>query len=476
MTELYYPLTLNSDGYPLDPRQQTVILQALLNDQQPVSDLWVLAYGWNNDTTSGAAHYRATIEAMQAVIPQVTTDPTYHPLFIGVHWPSKAWAGEVAMEQRRETAREVEGGAEGVFERGRAYRPATQEARDSAERSREEFLASYRSIFDPEAVYGDSFTHDFERLYALMYSSEPADQSVVREFVGILRKYRTLDPHSDSVETRNISTTPLDRLTARLEAELAADVGGHERFGLLDGLLDVFRTFTFWEMKARAAVVGMTGLYPVLMTIRQTLRVHNRQVRINLLGHSFGAKLLTAAITPAAGDVRLGGPFVDTLVLLQAAFSQFAFSSNIPVESGAVGYYAPMLERRLVANPLVVIYSEHDTANRLFYPAGMRLAAPFGTQIYERAALNDSLERYQISYDQYGALGANGAQGLPEERHRAMDMIGLQERYFWGNLSDVACVSVDGAAYINTGGFPAGAHSDILAPEIYYLALSMSLR
>src|SRR5206468_768777 len=61
-------------------------------------------------------------------------------------------------------------------------------------------------------------------------------------------------------------------------------------------LLTLFRTFSFWTMKARAAIVGENGVSPVLVKVKKALKQHNLPVRIHLLGHSFGAKLVTAAV------------------------------------------------------------------------------------------------------------------------------------------------------------------------------------
>ena len=44
--------------------------------------------------------------------------------------------------------------------------------------------------------------------------------------------------------------------------------------------------------------------------------------RLHLVGHSFGAKLLTSAV--------LGGVHPRSLTLLQAAFSAFAFAPEVP--------------------------------------------------------------------------------------------------------------------------------------------------
>ena len=56
-------------------------------------------------------------------------------------------------------------------------------------------------------------------------------------------------------------------------------------------------------MKDRAGVVGKHGLNPLLRGICAPLA---RTLRIHLVGHSFGGRLVTAAGRRAAGDSRSG--------------------------------------------------------------------------------------------------------------------------------------------------------------------------
>jgi hypothetical protein len=494
MTGDYYPLRFNADGYLLDRGEPRAVIEALTGaaaGAPPVSDLWVLAHGWNNDAAGGEGHYRATLEAMREAQRRKVSDPAYRPLFVGVHWPSKAWAADVAAAVEPPPARTT-GGGEGEFEARRRRRPEPEPPPAAPPASpapaapplppadpaaRAAFVEAYRPVMDADGVHGDGFTRDFGRLYDLMRQDEPPDAAAIAEFVRILRRYRTLDPHSDTLETHNLMTAPVAGLAERLAGELVAAPPEHERFGLFDTLLDVFRTFTFWQMKARAAVVGETGLYPFLVELESALQAQRRRVRIHLLGHSFGAKLVTAAVEPASHAAGRSRPLVDTLVLLLGAFSQYSFSGDIPVEPGAVGRYAAVLDGNVVRNPVVVIYSRSDRANRVFYPAGMRLGEPLGTSIFERAGRgHDGIhERYEQVMDRYGALGANGAQGLSQGRFVAVDLLSLDESYTWGDLADVACINADGARFISQGSLLEGAHGDIFDPEPYALAISVAL-
>jgi pimeloyl-ACP methyl ester carboxylesterase len=488
MAEEYLPLYFDEEGYPVDARYGRAILEALVNSPKPVSDLWIFSHGWNNDLQGDDKTYHDWLETFRPVIQQeIGDDQNFNPRFVGIHWPSKAWVGDIAkMIPKKEPVAPspTTGGGEGEFEIGSIPEPAAPSPISSAERrARAKFIAEYRPVIDPNHLYGRSFSHDFGRLYDLMYQSQSPSPAEIAEFVKILKKYTTRDPHSDPSEKSNVVSAPTDLLVARLAdqiAEQAVHPEQYEGFFKIDVLLEFFRTFTFWTMKARAAIVGETGVYPFLAAVRQAIVQHNLLTRVHLMGHSFGAKLVTASVYPAAGASNLPLPLVNTLILLQGAFSQFSFSGQIPVENGAAGRYAAVVERGLVANPVVVIYSQKDMANTTCYPGGMALAAPFSDKIYELGGspdeADDTRELYQVSTNRFGSIGANGAQGLSEKHYRAFDMLPTGQSYPWGDLTGVYCVNVDGAAYIKQGGPPAGAHGDILHPEIYHLALAMSRR
>lgn len=69
-------------------------------------------------------------------------------------------------------------------------------------------------------------------------------------------------------------------------------------------------------MKDRAGHIGRSGLAPVLARLRAVAP----GARVHLVGHSFGARLVTAAAAGGAGGT------VGSLSLLQAAFSHYAFA------------------------------------------------------------------------------------------------------------------------------------------------------
>src|SRR6266851_2860037 len=282
MNELQpFVLEFDSEGKLVQPQQQTDILQAVGAENPTVTDLWVLSYGWNNDIQSTASQqtYQQWTTHLLAEMRQIQNEQ-YQPLFVELFWPSEAWADAVAQPASLLTPHQ-----------------SAPTATD-----REEFSEHYTRLLDPAGRQGADAANDFGYLYDVLTQLRPTEEQT-HTFVQRLNKYSLNDPHNDQDEQDTIMVAPVETIVQRLlagpllslEPSLlaarsevphapAADTT------LLENLLNFFRVFTFWTMKARSAVVGTQGVYPFLKQVKQTREPHERPLRIHLLGHSFGAK------------------------------------------------------------------------------------------------------------------------------------------------------------------------------------------
>ena len=164
-----------------------------------------------------------------------------------------------------------------------------------------------------------------------------------------------------------------------------------DTFGRLwNGAKEALRQLTYFEMKKRAGVVGKEGLGPLLGRIHQA----DPQVRIHLIGHSFGARLVSFAL---AGLPDPANSPVKSLYLLQGAFSHFAFADALPMDRSRGGALKGMAAR--VDGPLVASFTVHDMAVGKLYP----LAALSSRD--DAAGLEDRLFRW-------GGIGHDGAQAV----------------------------------------------------------------
>src|SRR5262249_62020396 len=123
------------------------------------------------------------------------------------------------------------------------------------------------------------------------------------------------------------------------------------------GARELLRTLSYYEMKNRAGVIGERGLGRLL----GTLRGRNGQLRVHLLGHSFGARLVAFSLRGLPASAVGGSSPVKSLLLIQAAFSHFAFS---PTKPGALAGFANRVD-----GPLVATHSVHDRPVGTWCPA-----------------------------------------------------------------------------------------------------------
>ncbi len=156
------------------------------------------------------------------------------------------------------------------------------------------------------------------------------------------------------------------------------------------GALNMLNYATYYQMKERAGLVGRNALFPLLRDLRAAFA----DLKIHLIGHSFGGRLVTAAASGADGE-----PVADTMTLLQAAFSHHAFASRF--DGSRDGFFRQVIAKGAVRGPVVVTCTTNDLAVGKLYP----LASLFAGQ--DAAGIGGP-------ESQFGGIGCNGAQKTPE--------------------------------------------------------------
>jgi hypothetical protein len=173
--------------------------------------------------------------------------------------------------------------------------------------------------------------------------------------------------------------------------------------------------------------------------------------RLHLIGHSFGAKLVTGAV--------LGGAQAESLTLLLGAFSAFAFASEVPA-SDRPGFYHRVLAERRVGGPIAVLYSVHDSALATFYAAlsgeadvGRRRS---GSLQPLTPSKGPGCPAVTVATSALGAVGARGV-AAPE-----IDLVEAQRT----GVPSYPIVNVDGSRVIRNREPVVGAHRDIFHREV----------
>jgi len=403
-------VAFDEDGAMIDP----IGFESLLPPRDtPPSDVFILSHGWNNSPAEAAASYERIVGHVRDV--SGTSRPAgYQQLLLGIRWPSKAWIPEDGSQEAAVAENALEAGPGSPA--GRSIDPRI-------------VAALYENLPRSKAVPAQ-YSRDILRIQDLLVKLDPKPEDF-KEILVLFRRY-ALGP--DFPEDLNAFNS--DR---GMEAAVSKPIRG----GKLEGAfspLDIARVFTYYQMKARAGLVGRNGVRAMIA------RVQNQYpaARIHLFGHSFGCKVMLAAV----GERDLGPPRpVTTLVLIQGAVSLEAMADRVTGTDRPGGYRSALLPTR-VTGPIIVTFSARDRALNQAYPIASRLAGQTG-----------ELEAGQTS--KYSALGAVGAFGANSD---------LQIMHVNGQAYTFASkvVSVDGGASSDF----IGGHSEIYNSNVAWLLWS----
>jgi hypothetical protein len=404
-----------------------------------LTDLFVFSHGWNSSRGQARRLYQRYFEQVPGLLAQgggqgpALGEPLPSVGTLGVVWPSKRWADEPEP-----TGDADGGGAAGL---GDATPPAAGDG-DAA------LVEDLKDVFE-----GRGRGQALDELARLLVErpEDPAALARFQELMGQLAGAADAAPaEEDQGEAALVTDDPETVFGRFADAVPHTGEGGAaglgDRFGRLwNGAKEALRQLTYFEMKKRAGVVGKQGLGPLLGRIHQT----DPEVRIHLIGHSFGARLVSFAL--AGLPEGPGGSPVRSLFLLQGAFSHFAFADALPMDRSRGGALKGMAAR--VDGPLLVSFSVHDTAVGKLYPLASMSSHD------DAAGLEDQLFRW-------GGMGHDGAQAV-DATTAGLGPVGSGYPFRPGRF-----VNLDGNAVINRGGPPAGAHSDIFHPELVWAGLA----
>ena len=408
---------------------------------QGLTDLFVFSHGWNNDRAAARDLYARYFAEMRALLDRADLPGTRREASIGavgVIWPSMRWADEPVPTAARAT-----GGAAGV---GGGRGAATDG----------EVVKQLKAVF-PEA----QDQRILDELAELL-ERRPRSDAELERFKRLMRELATGPDVTDSPEETGeqiglmrdaaASDEPLEvfeRFGAATEPP-AGEVGAAgfgDRFARLwAGAKEALRAASYWQMKKRAGIVGKEGLGPFLGRVRAA----QPDLRLHLVGHSFGARLVSFALAGVPHAASGGSP-IKSVTLLQAAFSHFAFADALPHDRARGGALKGIANR--VDGPIVISHSTFDTAVGTLYP------------LASVVSLDDASAAEDLAF-RWGAMGHDGAQAVQAE---ALPLGRVGQSYPFGRGK---IVNLDGNSIIREGGPPAGAHGDIFHPQLAWATLA----
>jgi hypothetical protein len=392
----------------------------------PVSDVFVMSQGWKGELPSAKEQYTAWIGMMlrgKDRVVQARNGSGFRSLFVAIHWPSAPWDDEefgtntVSGDPDKPTAIEAQ---VDTYARRIADTPAARRA------LRTVLTAPGRQSITP------GLPREVQSAYRVLDQEAGLDNAGEGAAAGADRE--PFDPVQRFQASRSsISTFP----------------GSPEH---ADSLLSPLRQLAFWKMKDRGRRIGESGAHELL----QELLSARNDLRVHLMGHSFGCILLSAAVAGRVGGPALPRP-VQSLVLVQGTLSLWSYCEDIPYRRGTPGYFRPLIADCRVAGPIVATQSRFDVAVGRWYP----LAAGAARQV---AFSSGELPRY-------GGSGTFGLRG-PGLDVVDVDMKATDQLYdFAGNR----IFNLESSRVICNGTGASGAHSDIVHPEVAHAVWSAAL-
>ena len=398
--------TLSSDGGLLEAVQAGGI-----------QDVFMLSHGWNSGVDSARSLYQEMFTLLAGMIPgRLGTS-----IAVGIIWPSLLFPDDD---------------------------PATAKPIPSTGQQLAAALAP---------AFPDQQRQNMTTLGQLL-DQQPQDPAKLQQFHALASGLVTSPPLApeDAGQQASITgdTAAVFGHAAAMSKTPAVNAEGipNPFTSLWNGAREVLRSMSYYEMKNRAGVIGRNGLGPML----GKLAAARAGIRVHLMGHSFGARLVAYSLSGLPQAATGVNSPVKSLYLIQGAFSHFAFANPVPdvVVSGpgALSAFA-----RNINGPLLCTFSAADRAVGWWYPAASMLAH------------QDAESADDLTY-QWGGMGHDGYQQSPAGTMVKLAVPGTRYNFQPGTyylLDANAVISADQSPF-------SGAHSDIRHPEVVWPVVDAS--
>ena len=449
----YWEIQFDKDGH------SDAALEADLIDRitsAGLKDLIIMTHGWQNDLQTAQPLYAKWFGMLPTLLSTTSVGT------LGVMWPSMLWPDEAPPAPVPTT----DGGAAALSTSSGQRRPGAPVAALAAvypDAKQREILQRLAALLDDQPPGLDKLT-EFHALMGQLAATEPQTMAIEDAGTG---QILTEDPYvlatrfARQVDLANATWAGIDQGPATsigatnqggfdsaasgVADSPAASIGGEITSWLWNGAKEALRQLTFWQMKGRAGTIGQKGLGPFLGNL------HGRapDLRVHLVGHSFGARLNCFSL---AGLPDAAASPVASITLIEGAFSHFAFAPVLPQDRSRAGALYGMLAR--VSGPALACFSSHDLALGIFYPAGAMTVGDDAADL-----VDDVLSRW-------GAIGHDGAQAVGAA---STDLVapGTPYSFVAGQFTNI-----DSSAIVCHGGPPSGAHGDIFHPELGWVMLA----
>jgi hypothetical protein len=377
-----------------------------------VTDLFFLSHGWNNGTDGARRLY----QGMFSLLAGMLGDRRATSCAVGIFWPSLLFPeDDPGTPDTPSTGAQLAGALAPSFP------------------GKEQDLAAMGTMLDAQPQDAAQL-QQFHQLASGLVTSPPLAPEDAGPQAAITGETSAVFGHA----------------AAMAKTPAAAAQGLPNPFSTLwSGAREVLRTMSYYEMKNRAGVIGQHGLGPLLATLAAAVP----GLRVHLIGHSFGARLVAFSLTGLPDTATGAASPVKSLTLVQGAFSHFSFAAPTPSPAVPAGALAGVRNR--VDGPLLSTFAAADRAVGWWYPAASMLAH------------QDAESLADLTY-QWGGMGHDGFQQSPPGVTLPLQPQGQPYAFkpdgdYLLDANQVICAVQSQFS---------GAHSDIQHPEVLWAILS----
>lgn len=440
----YWRVAFDESGQPADAVADELVTQA---GQANLSDLFVFSHGWGTSESSADDLYNAMFPLLDA---SATTAGLASVGYVGIVWPS-IWFPDPAPAQltllRPDVAATRPGAIDALLSGAEIAATLAQCYPDGGVKPALEEMGALiddgLSFARSGGVLDPTQRANVERFHTLLCSLAPTPVEALA------------DKGEAALITSNTPVLDYERLaTVMGSASTDTELSWGDLGNIWDGAKDALRIASYYEMKGRAGVIGVTGLGPRL----EFLHTHAPQIRVHLIGHSFGARLVAYAL---GGITSPDSSPVTSLTLIQGAFSHWSFTPAPNMPWGDAGALSDHADR--VHGALVSTFSQYDWAIGQWYPRASFLSNTDNS--IARELLNGTPSRF-------GGLGADGYQGVDPVTDLDIHTDGTPYGLTPGRFYRVNAEAVIKDTQQNAFG---GAHSDIRHQEIADLIMAAAM-
>jgi hypothetical protein len=406
-----------------------------------VTDLLVLAHGWNNDMQDARHLYDTLLTNFEKVRNLGEADGRTFAA-CQAFWPSKKFTeadlipGGGAVSARAANDTSLDRMLDALAQEPERL-PATADAAQAAPPTTRQKLVDQAKALARQLEDGANRERYVAVLRTMLDPSQASDDDASEDFF-------TADPKTLFSDMEQPVTAPRATGGGGAASLNSADGSAAGLKDLVDGATAAARRLanyaTYYQMKMRAGTVGSAGLAPVLQQVRRK----KPDLKLHLIGHSFGGRVVTAAAN--ALDPR--SPKV-TMSLLQAAYSHNGLAQNY--EANKNGVFRSVLADQRISGPIVITHTKNDSAVGVAYPLASRVS-------------NQKASAFGDENDPYGGMGRNGAQHTPEVDSEMNELlpVGRDYRFQAGRVYN-----------LNADNF-IHEHNDVTNPQVAAVVLAVA--